>query len=66
MAGIRLKASKSPNEALALTNCAIVHPDDVPESVKYASIKGKTFTIKYARDDPALSFADRMMIGARR
>lgn len=48
MRPVMLKANKSPNELLALTNCAIFNPGDLPEAAKYVCIKGRTFTAKYA------------------
>jgi hypothetical protein len=36
---MKLVVGKSPSEALALTNCAIVHPKDFGETVKHVLIK---------------------------
>lgn len=42
-----MKVAKSPNELLALTNCAIVNSADIFAGQKFAKINGKLFSIKY-------------------
>lgn len=38
---MHLRVTKSPSEALALTNCAFVHPSDLPQSAQYISLNGR-------------------------
>ena len=41
------QVAKSPNEALALSNCVIVNPDDFSEKTKYILVDGRlAFSIK--------------------
>lgn len=42
-----MKVTKSPNELLALTNCAILNPADVTASQKFAKINGKLLSLRY-------------------
>ena len=44
-----MRVSKSPTEALALTNCVIVSPRDFSSAVQYIIIEEEyVFTLKYA------------------
>ena len=36
-----LTITKAPNEAFALTNCVVVHPDDFDASYEYVQINGR-------------------------
>ena len=45
---INMKVVKAPSEALALTNCLLVHPTAVDPSVNYVLVDDKyPFTVKY-------------------
>ncbi|VVC93527.1 vesicle-fusing ATPase 1-like [Leptidea sinapis] len=38
MSSIRMKAAKCPSDELAITNCALINPDDFPSDVKHIEI----------------------------
>jgi vesicle-fusing ATPase len=43
--------SKSPSELLALSNCVIFHPDDLPSGCKYVILnESHVFTVKVSKD----------------
>lgn len=65
---VLFRVSKSPNEALAMTNCVIVNPRDFSSDVKFVLVEERfIFTIKCVSaclsDDPV--FASQASTGGR-